>query len=256
MRQTRKLKRRRKRQLRKGFKIFLIVTLVIATLALIIALGFKLKTVRTSLDLGQFTNKEVMEYIDQKEIDNTLIFWLKNKTGNSVEIELFEEYDVKMLSPIEVKITAYEKKLKGAIKNENQFYYFDERGTILKVAKDRLKGIPKVQGLKCKELKLYHKIKPEDEKQLKSILDVTSKVEKYNFNIKKVKINKDSEVSIYVKKLQIQLGKNISMDKKLKTLNDMYSKVVEQKGILNMKHVSDDGSYTVKKIEEKKKQNK
>lgn len=256
MRQTRKIKRRRKRRLRKGIKIFLIAIFIGTALSLMVIFGFKLNKIKTSLDLGQFTNEEVKGYIDQKGIDNTLIFWLKNKTGNSEKIELFEEYDVKMLSPFEVKITGYEKKLKGAIKKERQFYYFDENGIILKVSKDKLKGIPTVKGLKCLELKLYEKIKPEDEKKLEAILDVTSKIQKYKFNIKKVKVNKEREVSVYVKKLQIQLGKNLSLDKKLQTLNDMYSKVVKQKGTLNMKHVSDDGSYTVKKSEEKKKQNK
>lgn len=251
MRQTRKLKRKRRRRLRKGFKIFLIVLLAAIAVTMIVMFGFKLQTVRTSLDLGQFTSKEVKSYMDVKGIDNTLILWLKNKTGHSTEMELLEEYDVKLLSPFGVEISGYEKKLKGVIEQDGQYYYFDEYGTILKVGTDKLQNIPKIIGLECKELKLYQKIKAADEKALQSVLDVASEVEQYNYNIKKIKIDKSAEVSLYIKKLQVQLGKNVSLDKKLQAFHDMYSKVIEQKGILNMKHVSEDGSYTVKKSQEK-----
>lgn len=256
MRQTRKLKRKRRRQLRKGFKIFLIASCAVVAVIMIVTFGFKLQTVRTSLDLGQFTNGEVKAYLNEKEINNTLIFWLKNKTGHSEKIELLEAYDVKLASPFEVIISGSEKKLKGVIEEDGQFYYFDEFGTVLKVSGDKLKNVPKVSGLMCKELKLYKKIKVTDEKALQAVLDVTSKVEKYNYNIKKVKVDRAGEVSMYIKKLQIQLGKNINLDKKLQTFSDMYRKVIEQNGILNMKHVSEDGSYTVKKSEEKTQQNK
>lgn len=109
MRQTRKLKRKRRRRLKKGFKIFLITFAVWIAIVLIVVFGFQLQKVKISLDLGQFTNQEMKSYMDAKGIDNTLILWLKNKTGYSTQMELLEEYDVKMLSPFEVKISGYEK---------------------------------------------------------------------------------------------------------------------------------------------------
>lgn len=256
MRQTRKLKRKRRRRLRKGFKIFLVTAFAVIAIVLIVIFGFQLKTVKTSLDLGQFTTQEVKSYMEAKGIDNTLILWLKNKVGRSTKIELLEEYQVKLLSPFEVKINGYEKKLKGVIEKDGLYYYFDEYGTILKISQDKLEGIPNVIGLEFGQLNLYKKIKAMDKKALQSILDVTSGIEKYNYNVKKITINGDNEVSVYIKKLQIQLGKNTNLDRKLQAFNDMYSKVIEQSGILNMKHVSEDGSYTVKKSEEKTQQNK
>ncbi len=256
MRQTRKLKRKRRRRLKTGFKIFMITVLAVTAIVLIIIYGFQLKTVRISLKPGQYTSQEVKSYMDEKGIDNTLILWLKNKVGSSTKIELLDEYQVKLLSPFEVKISGYEKKLKGAIVKDGLYYYFDEYGTILKVSKDKLKGIPKVSGLELNELKIYHKIKVKDEKALQSVLDVISGIEQFSYHVRKVHINKSNEVSIYIKKLQVQLGKNTNLDKKLHAFSDMYSKVIQQNGVLNMKHVSEDGSYTVKKIEGKTQQNK
>ena len=53
--------------------------------------------------------------------------------------------------------------------------------------------------------------------------------------------------------MKVQLGKKTNLDKKLKDFNDMYKNVIKYKGTLNMKHASEDGSYTLKKSEEKKK---
>lgn len=95
-----------------------------------------------------------------------------------------------------------------------------------------------------------------DNKQLQSLLDVTSSIEKYNFGVKKIKINESNEVTILIKKVQVQLGKTMNLNKKLEALNDMYSKVIQQSGILNMKYASEDGSYTLKKTQKKHTENK
>ena len=159
MRQTRKLKRKRRRRLKKGVKIFLIAFSAVIAVVMIVMFGFQLQSVKISLDLGQFTENEVKSYMDVKGIDNTLMFWLKNKTGHSTKMELLEEYDVKILSPFSVKITGYEKKLKGYIQKDGSNYYFDENGTVLKNCKNKISDIPVVNGLEVKQLKLYDKIK-------------------------------------------------------------------------------------------------
>ena len=256
MRQTRKLKRKRRRRLKKGVKIFLIGFSVVLAVIMIVMFGFQLQNVKISLDLGQYTSQEVKAYMDAKEIDNTLMFWLKNKAGHSTRLELLEEYNVKMLSPFSVKISGYEKKLKGFIVKDGANYYFDENGTILKISEDKIKDTPIVDGLDTKELKIYEKIKGSDNKQLQSLLDVTSSIEKYNFGVKKIKINESNEVTILIKKVQVQLGKTMNLNKKLEALNDMYSKVIQQSGILNMKYASEDGSYTLKKTQKKHTENK
>lgn len=181
MRQTRKLKRKRRRRLKKGVKIFLIGFSALIALIMIVMFGFQLQNVKISLDLGQYTSQEVKSYMDAKGIDNTLLFWLKNKTGHSVRLELLEEYDVKILSPFSAKIIGYEKKLKGFVQKDDMNYYFDENGSVLKISQDKIKDIPVVDGLEVKGLKIYEKIKVTDKKSLQSLLDVTSSIEKYSF---------------------------------------------------------------------------
>ena len=85
-------------------------------------------------------------------------------------------------------------------------------------------------------------------------LDVYKRqVEAYNYKVKQYSINKNNEVTMNIKNVKVQLGKKTNLDKKLKDFNDMYKNVIKYKGNLNMKHASEDGSYTLKQSEEKKK---
>ena len=43
--------------------------------------GFALKDVSYSSDLQQYSAEEVKAYLNAKKIDNTLLFWIKNKIG-------------------------------------------------------------------------------------------------------------------------------------------------------------------------------
>ena len=253
MKQRRKLKRRRRKKLRKWVKVFMIAVLAIALLVVAVIFGFKLQKVDTKLDLGQFTNKEVNDYIKKEGIENTLWVWLKNKTGHSDKLELFEDYTVKMNSPFKVTITAYEKKLKGYINVNKIYYYFDENGVILKQSTEKIKGIPEITGVECNNLTLYKKMDVKNKKVLENLLDVTTSIQEYKYNVKRIDVNKDAEATMYVKNVAVQLGKNSNLDKKLRDFNDMYDNVIKYKGTLNMKFVSEDGSYTLKKADEKSK---
>ena len=46
------------------------------------------------------------------------------------------------------------------------------------------------------------------------------------------------------------------MDKKIQAFNDLYDNVVKYEGVLNMKRLSADQSYTLKKAEKTKKNKK
>ncbi|MFQ9515064.1 MAG: cell division protein FtsQ/DivIB [Eubacterium sp.] len=250
------MRRKRKRKLKKQFKILFITVPVVAAVIALIIFAFQLKTVKVSFDLNQFTESEVRAYMNAKKIDNTLIFWLKNKIGKSERMDMFEEYSVKMNSPFKVTITAYEKKLKGYIENNKIYYYFDDTGRILKSSTEKIDNVPKVTGLEYDKLVLYEKIYVKNKDALNILLKVSSAIEEYNYKVKKIKISDKLETTLYIKKVQVQLGKESNLDKKLKKLNDIYDDVIKLSGVLNMKRLSVDGSYTLKRTEKTNKSDK
>lgn len=247
MKHTRKLKRRRKRRLKKGFKVLFMTIPIIVLFILIVMFGFKMNAVNVSSDLKQFTADEVKAYLEYKGIDNTLIFWIKNKIGKGDKLDFFEEYSVKLVSPSKVKIKAYERKLQGYITNNGMYYFFDKNGTILKISDEKIKNIPKIIGLEYNKLALFNKVGVKNANVLNSLLIVINSLEVYDYKIKKIQVNNDAETSLFIEDLKIDLGKISNLDKKLKDLNDMFQKILKYNGVLNMKHASEDGSYTLRK---------
>ena len=242
------MRRKKKRKLKKQFKIILITVPILAALVALIIFAFQLKTVKVSSDLKQFTEGEVKTYMDKEKIDNTLLFWLRNKIGKSNQIDLFEEYSVKMNSPFKITITAYEKKLKGYIQSDKVYYYFDGDGKILKISSEKIKSVPEVTGLEYNKLEQYKKIYANNQEALDTLLKYANAIEEYDFGVKQIDVSPKKEITLYIKNIQVQLGTDSNMDKKLLALNDIYDNVVKYSGVLNMKRVSADGSYTLKKI--------
>lgn len=247
------MRRKRKRRLKKQFKILFITIPVVAAVIALIIFAFNLKEVRVVSDLHQFTEAEVKKYMDVKGIDNTLIFWLKNKIGKSQKMDLFEDYTVSMNSPFGVTISAYEKKLIGYIENEKIYYYFDDTGRILKITSEKISAVPKVTGLGYDKLNLYKEIEAKNKKALSSVLKINNAIDEYDFAVKTVHISDDLEMTLYIKNVEILLGKEKDMDAKLRGLNDLYENMLEYRGILDMKMYDDKGYYTLKKKPKNKK---
>ncbi len=245
-----KSRRKRRRKLKKGFKIFFISIPVIAVVVLILIFGFRLQKINYLSDINQFSTAEVKAYIDAKKIDNTLFFWLKNKVGMDEEIDLFEEYSVKMNSPFQVTITAYEKKLKGYMKENETYYYIDENGKVLKKTTEKIKNIPRIMGIEYDKITLYNTLTAKDGNAFSVLLKVINATEEYDFAIKRIKVSKTQEITLYIKKIKVELGKEYNLDKKLNAFNDFYEDAIKYEGTLNMKRLSTDGSYTFEKPEE------
>lgn len=248
---NRKVKRRRKRKLKKWFKIFLISIPVIIVIILIFIYGFRFKRVSVSLDVNQFSDEEMRQYLEADGVENTIAFWLKSKLGIGKKIELLDEYTVSLKSPMSIKITGKVKPLKGVIDNNGIFYYIDRNGKVLKQSNEKLEGIPKVTGLEYEKIQLYQKVPVKNDRQLNVLVKVIDFTEEYDFEIKKINISPKQDISLYIKKVQVDLGKEKDLDKKLETLNNIYYRsnggknVFKDKCVLNMKNYLDDGVYIV-----------
>ena len=237
----------KKKRLRTWVKVVLVAIPVIAGIVCLIVFGFKLKDISYSSDLNQFTKEEVQAYLKANDINNSFTLWFRDLIGHEKEMDLFEEYDVSFDSITKLKIEAHEKQFKGYIKNDNQFYCFDEDGKLLKIANEKVKKKPKVKGLKITNANLYKKIRVTNEKQFDTALQVANAVDDYDFVVKKIIVNKDCEVSIVIKNVRVDLGKTTNLKKKISDLNDMYKNVKKYSGVLDMRFVNNEGKYILKK---------
>ena len=240
------------KRLRTWVKVVLVAIPVIAGIVCLIVFGFKLNEIHYTSDLNQFTEEEVKAYLDANDINNSFTLWFRDLIGKEKEIDLFEDYDVSFESITKLKIEAHEKQFKGYIKNDKQFYCFDEDGKLLKIANEKVKDKPKVKGLTISNANLYVKIKVTDPKQFNAVLQVANGVADYDFVVKKILVNKKCEVSIVIGKVQVDLGTTTNLKKKLSDLNDMSKNLKKYKGTLNMKFVNNEGKYILKRDKKSK----
>ena len=84
-------------------------------------------------------------------------------------------------------------------------------------------------------------------KQFSAVLQVAKGVSDYDFNVKKIIVNKDLEVTIVVKNVSDMLGTTTNLKKKLSDLNDMSKNLKKLKGTLDMRFVNNEGKYILKK---------
>ena len=235
------------KRLRTWVKVVLVAIPVIAGIVCLIVFGFKLNDIHYTSDLNQFTQEEVKAYLDANNIDNSFTLWFRDLIGKEKEIDLFEDYDVSFESITKLKIEAHEKQFKGYIKNDKQFYCFDEDGKLLKIANEKVKDKPKVVGLNITNANLYKKIRVTKPKQFNAVLQVANGVDDYDFVVKKIIVNKDCEITIVIKNVQVMLGTTTNLKKKLSDLNDMSKNLKKLKGTLDMRFVNNEGKYILKK---------
>ena len=237
----------KKKRLRPWVKAVLVAIPSIAGIVCLIVFGFKLKDVTYTSDLNEFTKEEVKAYLDANDINNSFTLWFRDLIGHEKEIDLFEDYDVSFKSITQLKIDAHEKQFKGYIKNDKQFYCFDEDGKLLKIANEKLKNKPKVKGLNITNANLYQKIRVTNKKQFNAVLQVANGVDDYDFVVKKIIVNKNCEVTIVIGKVKVMLGTTTNLKKKLSDLNDMSKNLKKLKGVLDMRFVNNEGKYILKK---------
>ena len=125
-----------------------------------------------------------------------------------------------------------------------------------KKTSEKIKGVPKITGLKYEKLSLYKKIQTKDTKALNALLKVINSAKEYDFDIKRIDVSEEQEVTMYNKKLQVQLGKATNIERKLLKFNEFYDKAIGYEGVLNMKRLSPDGNYTLEQPTKEEKNKK
>lgn len=281
-------RRKRKRKLKKFLRNILIALPVAAGIFLLLYFGFRIKTVSYASDLNQFQAAEVQSYLKSHKIENSLWFWFRDIIGLEKKIDIFDGYSVSLSSPVKVKITAQEKRLRGSfIYGENE-YYFDSSGKILKTEPcsygktkkgkkkllDNSLEICRFNGISFHSAALYKQLDTVDKEGKETILHMVeafdemeialdkaseNKADQMSVPVKKIAVSENYEITMYIGKgLKVAFGKDNQLKEKMDAFVDIYSSAKAQltasSGTLQMQWLTADGSYTF--IKDKKKTEK
>lgn len=197
----------------------------------------------------KYTKEEMIEYIFNDEWDrNPFVLYYNTKFGKIKEIPFVDTYEVEITSLDSVKITVYEKKIIGYVSYMGTNMYFDKDGVVVESSLECLEGIPPVTGLEFENIVLNEKLPVEDEDVFNVVLDTTQSLQKYKINADKIYISEDTEVTLYIGKIEVLLGKDSDMNDKIRSLNDMLPNIEGMSGTLDIREYNDNNTgYTFKK---------
>ena len=152
----------------------------------------------------------------------------------------FVEYvDVELVSKDSVKLTVYEKKIIGCISYMNKYIYFDKDGYFVEQSVDKLEDIPYITGIEFKEIKLYEKMKVEEDKLFDIIMNVTKLIDEYEVKTDELYFSDNLEITLYSDDIEVLLGKHSTYDEQIAKLKGLLKETEGMKGTLHMENYSD-----------------
>lgn len=233
----------------------------VATLDITVAYTNKDGKITNEGDLGTFTltftgsdrytSEELEKFFFSKEVDrNPVVFLIKNKLMDKIEIPFVETYDVEILSLTDYKITIYEKAVVGYINYMGSNMYFDKDGIVVESSSEALENVPLITGIEFDYIVLHQKLPVENEHIFTVLLDITQLIEKYDIIADKISISADFEISLTLDKVLVELGTSEDLSEKVKELKDIIPSLINEKGVLDMKEYNYlNTGYTFKKDE-------
>lgn len=197
------------------------------------------------------SDAEIVTEFFEKDIDRTsLFFFIKSKFGKEKNIPLVNSYTIEWITPFSVVIHVEENKAIGFLKRDLKNVYFDKDGTIIDVTEDRKPNVVEVIGISFRNFEKGEKIDFQNEKILKAILNITSFLSEHELRSELIEIKQNSNILIYIDRIVVDMGNIDNMEIKLLRLNDIYPKISDLSGTLDLSNAREnmlDEQYIFKK---------
>ena len=219
---------------------------------LLVVLVFNVKV--SNIDIvgnEKISDIEVAKKIFEKPYDNiSIVLYFKDKFMKKKQIPIVSNYEIEWQTPFSITINILENPVIGFVRKDLKNIYFDKNGNICEVSNDRRDGIIEVIGLSFKENNILEKIQLNDEKLLNAILNISSYLKENSIKAELLEINNKNEIHVYIGNIEVNLGSVQNMEIKLQRLVDIYPKIADYSGVLDLKDAKDnmiDEQYIFKK---------
>ncbi len=241
-------KRKRKKQINKkpiyallGILIFVVVCVYLYKQV------FVAKIEGISVTGNNFnTVEEFKHYMfkDAKEV-NTIELFFADKYKDKKTIPYVETYKVKIKWPNKVTITVYEKKIMGYVKVMNNHMYFDKDGIVVESSTEQLEGIPQIVGIGNDSITLHNKIETDIDGVFADITKIKQLLDKYNITLTKLEFDFEANAILYINHIRVLLGEREYIEEKIFELSQLYDKVYNLKGELDLKNCNGDAGNII-----------
>ncbi len=234
--------------MKKIIKTFM--TIICLILVLIVIFNVKINNIDI-VGNEKVNDVQVVTHIFESEYDNvSIVLFLKDKFLEKKKIPLVSKYEIEWKTPFSIVINVTENPIIGFVRRDIKNVYFDKNGNICEVSSDRKNDVIEVIGVSFKNSEVYDKIELNNEKLLNAILNISSFSKENKLPVDLIEVNQDENINVYIGNIEVNLGNIDNMEIKLMRLNDIYPKIVEYSGVLDLKDAKDnmlDEQYIFKK---------
>ncbi|MGF0032000.1 cell division protein FtsQ/DivIB [Bariatricus sp. SGI.154] len=216
---------------------FVVLVLGVAIIALGIVLLFYVQKIEISGN-EYCSDQEIVDSVqnDQYSI-NALYIVGKYALGKGEVLPCFESMKVGLKAPWIVNVKVEEKPIVGYVRNGDNYDYFDKEGLVVLESSALIEGLPRIDGIEVKDIKLYQQLKSDDTRIFEEILETSKEVTKYELPTDKI-VCKDDNIYLYIGKVCVNLGKSVSSEQ-IAQIKPILEKLGDQEGTLHLENYSE-----------------
>lgn len=241
---TDKKKKRRKKKSKFGYYLYAVVILVLTVTNITLASLLLTYVQNIQVSGNKYSQKsEIISWIqeDKFTINSLYTIW-KYKFGTYTMPIYLEDVDVSLNKPWEVQVDVTEKQIIGCVLIENQYFYIDGEGLVLKTSTQHEEEVPVIEGVRAETVSQFEYLPVDDTKVFSYIVSLTKEVEKNKLHPDRLILEEDG-MTLYFESVCVKLGK-LNFDLKVAHLSKILEHLEGQNGVLHMEHYSEENEIT------------
>lgn len=184
-----------------------------------------------------YTDKQIRDGVLNDEHSwNSLYVFFKYKVKETKEIPFVDSMEISLKSPHTIKIHVYEKGVLGYVyvPSLGKNAYFDKDGFVVELSTDVIEGTTKISGLSVETAKLYEKLPIENQSILRTLLNVTQLLDKYELEPETIYVTPEGQVLLSYGKIQVNVGENEYLNEKIVRLQKIMPQLDGMEGTLHL----------------------
>lgn len=231
---------------RKLYRILIeavVVALFIA--ALVFFVGFRVTKVQIEGN-QYYTDGEIKKMVlDAPNAGNSILVMLTKTEEKTKDAQMIDHVTIKRKNRNTIVVNVKEKQMVGCLEFQGQYVNFDRQGVIQIITDEQMEGVPLIDGLSVKSVKVGQKLKGINSKKLNTILSVGKMLEKSEQKPDRLVFNDMNQLVLYYGEVEIRLGSDENMDEKMNRLSGILPQLEGMEGILHLENITEDTAGVV-----------
>lgn len=229
----------KKKTKRKSHRLYAFVVLLLAAAILVLSVLVLFYVQQIKVEGNEYcTDQQIVDTVrSDKYSINTLYIAGKYAIGKGKSLPCLESIHVSLSAPWTLKVTVREKPIVGYLENKDNYAYFDKEGMVVSMSPTLIEGLPCIEGVSMKDIKLYSRLETDDSKIFEEILETSQEAVKQKISADRI-VCRGDEIYLDIGKVYVNLGNQVSSDQ-IAQIPPILEKLGGQEGTLHLENYSE-----------------